>query len=476
MTPAIPVYNPTVIFRKIQGLAVPVTRIIPSLMQGRPGLRVFATVLVTVIIVIAVFVSAGPEKPADYAARQMESRARRIAELAGAVETLSYQFIANPSLNDNLSGYGTSSEFYDINSWNSVFSDFLEGMKRVVPELEEAVFFDIDDTGRKPMTMTEGPTRAELASLQNRVFASALAAGGKAVWIGPAAETVPGTAAPVSASTRARESIQCSRLIKRPTDGSPLGVLCLILDPARFGRAVSGGIEDEGSDGTRAGTLPKGAFSILLDGDFRILGSQAQGLAGLQLSAVAEGWSEGSLRAGESRTGQIRIRIRNGKTLRPGTLVFERIPESDWTLATILPPDSSSLLPVLLKTFLVVMAAGLGFLAVVNLPSRMPMNGELADDKAPGTSATAEKEEVSRDPPAWFVQLAPREQRILLMLASGMSNKEIAARLDLREQTVKNYIRGIYAAIGVQDRVSATLLVEHSGASAMQDSGEKRQI
>jgi len=59
-----------------------------------------------------------------------------------------------------------------------------------------------------------------------------------------------------------------------------------------------------------------------------------------------------------------------------------------------------------------------------------------------------------------FEKLPAREREILLLLAQGYSNKEIAYQLRLREQTVKNYLHSLYTKLGIHDRVSAALFVK----------------
>ncbi len=53
--------------------------------------------------------------------------------------------------------------------------------------------------------------------------------------------------------------------------------------------------------------------------------------------------------------------------------------------------------------------------------------------------------------------LSPQEQRILPLVAQGLTNKEIALRLDLSEKTVKNYLANIYSKlqIGRRSQVAA---------------------
>jgi DNA-binding NarL/FixJ family response regulator len=59
--------------------------------------------------------------------------------------------------------------------------------------------------------------------------------------------------------------------------------------------------------------------------------------------------------------------------------------------------------------------------------------------------------------------LSAREQEILAGLARGLTNKEIALRLNLTEGTVKNYVTTILQKLGVQDRTQAALRAREMG-------------
>ena len=59
--------------------------------------------------------------------------------------------------------------------------------------------------------------------------------------------------------------------------------------------------------------------------------------------------------------------------------------------------------------------------------------------------------------------LSEREREILQLLAQGLSNREIAARLSLARGTVKNYVTTILQKLGARDRTQAALRARELG-------------
>jgi two-component system nitrate/nitrite response regulator NarL len=57
--------------------------------------------------------------------------------------------------------------------------------------------------------------------------------------------------------------------------------------------------------------------------------------------------------------------------------------------------------------------------------------------------------------------LTRREKSIISCLVQGWRNKEIAERLHITEQTVKNHLRAIYDKVGVSDRLELALYAIH---------------
>ncbi len=60
-------------------------------------------------------------------------------------------------------------------------------------------------------------------------------------------------------------------------------------------------------------------------------------------------------------------------------------------------------------------------------------------------------------------ELSGREREVLVLLATGLANKQIARRLGIAEKTVKAHITNIFQAIGVADRTQAALWADRRG-------------
>jgi two-component system response regulator DevR len=62
------------------------------------------------------------------------------------------------------------------------------------------------------------------------------------------------------------------------------------------------------------------------------------------------------------------------------------------------------------------------------------------------------------DEPAELKSLTEQERRILLHVAEGLTNREIAAKMFLAEKTVKNYVSSLLAKLGLERRTQAAVL------------------
>jgi DNA-binding NarL/FixJ family response regulator len=60
-------------------------------------------------------------------------------------------------------------------------------------------------------------------------------------------------------------------------------------------------------------------------------------------------------------------------------------------------------------------------------------------------------------------QLTPREREVLDVLARGLDNSEIAARLKISEKTIRNHVSTIFSKLGVTSRAQAVALARDAG-------------
>lgn len=102
------------------------------------------------------------------------------------------------------------------------------------------------------------------------------------------------------------------------------------------------------------------------------------------------------------------------------------------------------------------------------------VNGYLLKDSEPeallnhiilaanGGTAFSAPLEVLRNNDSWeadpFINLTVRERDVMKEVAAGLSNKEVAEKLKISDQTVKVHLRNVTRKLNVRSRVAATVL------------------
>ena len=112
--------------------------------------------------------------------------------------------------------------------------------------------------------------------------------------------------------------------------------------------------------------------------------------------------------------------------------------------------------------FAAVMAGAAGYLlkeirgtSLVDAVRQVAAGKSLLDPAVTGRLLTRLREGAPQD--ERLSSLTDREREILGLIADGMTNKQIGERLFLAEKTVKNYVSGLLAKLGMQRRTQAAV-------------------
>jgi DNA-binding NarL/FixJ family response regulator len=180
--------------------------------------------------------------------------------------------------------------------------------------------------------------------------------------------------------------------------------------------------------------------------------------------------------AGEAATGREAVALT--ASLRPDVVLMDiRMPDLDGIEATRQITRATAASRVMILTtfdldeyvFAALQAGACGFLlkdvAANQLAAGVRMVAAGDALLAPSiTRRLIEEFAVSRpQAPEQVKELTPREMEIFLLVARGMSNAEIAAKLVIGETTVKTHVTRLLMKLGVRDRIQAVVLAYEAG-------------
>jgi two-component system response regulator DevR len=112
--------------------------------------------------------------------------------------------------------------------------------------------------------------------------------------------------------------------------------------------------------------------------------------------------------------------------------------------------------------FAAVMAGAAGYLlkeirgrSLVDAIRQIAAGGSLMDPAVTGRLLRRLRDGEPRD--ARLASLSGREREVLGLISEGLTNREIGLRLFLSEKTIKNYVSGLLAKLGMQRRTQAAV-------------------
>ena len=94
---------------------------------------------------------------------------------------------------------------------------------------------------------------------------------------------------------------------------------------------------------------------------------------------------------------------------------------------------------------------------------RKAARGEVVMHPRIAARVVQEMDGASHHDMASFAQLSEREREVLRLIAEGLSNAAIAARLVLSEKTVKSHVRNILGKLHLVDRTQAAIFAWRQG-------------
>lgn len=350
------------------------------------------------------------------------------------IEAYSFQVLAHTSINRMLGEYAHSEEKYQVSEWNMIFSEYMESLVGENRLIYDAFFFSVCDLSKSALTMRENMSFSEKAILKAEpVITEILNSDGNPLWY------------------NTEKGLFSARLIRDLQTGDAVGVLCFAINRNTLNSVFqSGGKSGHLFIVKKNGTLLFSPYWQNIPSDF--------------IFPVYKGkFSNNSLKyAGyikdsallTERTGLRLVLFLNSFV---GLFLFAH-GAVVWAFGMIFYVLAADIFSRFLRFSGIWAGRPFRKKNTYNAERDSIKTHELKTDE-PDTRDADDTH--CRCPKALHI-LSEQELKIGILLASGRSNKEIAYELNLKEQTVKNYVYGIYKKLNVSGRVAAAFLINNS--------------
>lgn len=157
------------------------------------------------------------------------------------------------------------------------------------------------------------------------------------------------------------------------------------------------------------------------------------------------------------------LRAFHGQFPRPKTILFtasdnkeEFVEAMKLGCSGILLKDSAT--PLIIKSIMKVYEGEIWLDANTTAAVIRHFASPAGDQGRPSANAGNGSQKPTRD----RAQLSQREREIIILIAQGYKNKEIAEKMFITEQTVKNHLHNVFDKLGVSDRLELALYAIHN--------------
>lgn len=443
--------------------------------------RLVAVVLLLLAVILGLTILRHTRVPSwagdmetDYCTLVIDQAAASLTAFLKDYEDATFQFVANQDLNRLLLEYVSATDTYEVAPYNQAFSNFLEGYTFSRRGVYDAVFVDESNKNRKALTMRESLPASYIKAFRNSgTYEEIMRADGKAVW-----------AFGEDCDRAGMNCVIVGRRIKHLYTQKPLGIVAIMIDADELARVVNDYLHDHFY--FSVGTV-RANYTVIVDREGCIIsGPSAPGPSRDEKpSFLRELYPNPPVGRAEGRfTGTVR-----GEDV---LVIFRPISDTSWrafvpvSLAGLYgeePGGGASAVRLSIPMAGGLIAGALAATAVFLFlwPSpRSPRsphgpysphiyspgrNGACVDEGLAGARGATEAGRLQPEgpDPEWLGQLTDKEIQVLILMSQGYSNREIAQKTYIAQQTVKNYVSCIYSKLCVRDRVQASLLAVEAG-------------